>query len=730
MAGTLRELRYQRVHLKLDSDANEDAKKIGRAPYITRCTQEAQMHEAFHRFRQDMELRGRKPEEMRPSATAVPSIKPPSPQYPTPPSPSSRMPSRRRTFTRKVVQASSPRANARPVMTEPPEPLRSTPEERDRRRSNGPNELLNLLQFIPGAESNSEASSLASSVASKVELFGTQNSMSVAAGESVFGRSLTCDEEQSPTLISVSLPGKWEPSPQTMRHSRVLARASNAAPGNATPEPLLESLNQFPLTSDYGSFVSVGASSCASTVDDLCHSPSMRGDTTKLHSLRHITQKTPSGLSYVPTDLKPKPHNLADFFPQHLQMYCLSYALATLFPLRGPRSRDHHRYLRDAVIENAATAAASAPLKAALMSERHLTHCADQVKHLLRDLIADTTRPDSGLDVSVVCDAAGKPGNEDRVFVIPDVFTYLCPLKGVLGESCSMFSVLDGHGGVDTAQHCRMLLPHFIVGSTHFPSNIPEALRCGFRTMQDTLAARYKHTHSQSGTTATVAVVYRKRLHVANVGDSQAVLYSGDTSTLGDTSRHSYIQRERSGSVKMLTTATTLTENHHVESVEEQQAVCARGGAVYEVRGVMRVEGRCRVTRDLGMIELQSLGHTPSVTSRDLTSSDSTLVLATDGLWDVVSPEEVRDLIAGTTGAESLRCSSTTTSTSFKWGDVTSTNSLPASNQQASSCSSLTTRSTCNPCTDVARRLLCEALHRGTKDNCGIIVLNLTSFLQ
>ena len=398
--------------------------------------------------------------------------------------------------------------------------------------------------------------------------------------------------------------------------------------------------------------------------------------------------------------LRARPRNLTEFPASELLAHSLSQALYTLAPPEQPRSRAYLAQLRRAVTEAVAEAKARTR-GGGCLDERHALACAEQARRVVALSRAPGPASVAYPTLSAVCDAAGKPGNEDRLFVVHDAVAYLCPDKGGEEEEpCTLLGVLDGHGGSDTAQYCKMMLPHHIVESEHFPGDIPEALRCGFRTMQQRLVARYGRTHSSSGTTATVAVLYRQRIYVANVGDSHAVV----------------VTEGECGS-----TTTTLTARHHITDEEEQQAVRARGGDVYAVRGVLRVEGVCQVSRNLGLVEVEALGHEPHVVTHDVADGDRMLVVASDGLWDVVDTDDVGMAAAAAATPECAPLDSSVGRCSWA-GDLLSPTSTVVSFNDTTSFSVQGDE----VATTTAKGLLRSALSQGTRDNCTVIVVVLS----
>uniref|UniRef100_J3LB01 protein-serine/threonine phosphatase n=1 Tax=Oryza brachyantha TaxID=4533 RepID=J3LB01_ORYBR len=144
---------------------------------------------------------------------------------------------------------------------------------------------------------------------------------------------------------------------------------------------------------------------------------------------------------------------------------------------------------------------------------------------------------------------------------------------------------------------------------------------------------------SFSGTTAVCAIKQGKDLVVANLGDSRAVL-----ATMSETG---YLQ------------AVQLTVDHKPSVPEEAARIKRSEGRVFGLKdepGVMRVwlpaenSPGLAMARSLGDFRLKRHGviSTPEVTSRRVSAADLFIVLATDGVWDVLSNEEVVSIVCAT----------------------------------------------------------------------------------
>ena len=130
----------------------------------------------------------------------------------------------------------------------------------------------------------------------------------------------------------------------------------------------------------------------------------------------------------------------------------------------------------------------------------------------------------------------------------------------------------------------------------------------------------------QAGCTAVCAMVLGNHLVVANAGDSRCVL-------------------SRNG------TAIALTEDHKPTNDEEFDRICKAGGFVADGR----VNGSLNLSRALGDLEYKSVSKlppeeqmvtaNPEIRSTELTPNDEFLILACDGIWDVLTNQEAVEFV-------------------------------------------------------------------------------------
>lgn len=136
---------------------------------------------------------------------------------------------------------------------------------------------------------------------------------------------------------------------------------------------------------------------------------------------------------------------------------------------------------------------------------------------------------------------------------------------------------------------------------------------------------------SQAGCTAVVALLHRNHLYVANAGDSRAILC-------------------RNGK------AVPLSFDHKPSHLTERERVVAAGGFISDIGGVCRVNGNLSLSRAIGDLRYktnpelapsaQIITAEPDIEQITLSPEDQYFVLACDGIWDVLTNQEVVDFVS------------------------------------------------------------------------------------
>ncbi|KAL6629831.1 hypothetical protein ACP70R_029596 [Stipagrostis hirtigluma subsp. patula] len=183
------------------------------------------------------------------------------------------------------------------------------------------------------------------------------------------------------------------------------------------------------------------------------------------------------------------------------------------------------------------------------------------------------------------------------------------------GETVGLFGVYDGHGGARAAEYVKQHLFRNLIKHPKFISDTKSAIAETYNhTDTEFLKADSSQTRD-AGSTASTAIILGDRLLVANVGDSRAVISKGGE-------------------------AIAVSKDHKPDQSDERQRIEDAGGFVMWA-GTWRVGGVLAVSRAFGdKLLKQYVVADPDIKEEVVDSSLEFLILASDGLWDVVSNEE------------------------------------------------------------------------------------------
>ncbi|XP_063152365.1 protein phosphatase 1E [Candoia aspera] len=207
---------------------------------------------------------------------------------------------------------------------------------------------------------------------------------------------------------------------------------------------------------------------------------------------------------------------------------------------------------------------------------------------------------------------------EDKHVCIPD-FNTLFNLEDQ--EEQAYFAVFDGHGGVDAAIYASIHLHVNLVHQEMFQHDPAEALCKAFRVTDERFVQKAARESLRCGTTGVVTFIRGSVLHVAWLGDSQVML----------------VKRGQ---------AVELMKPHKPDREDEKKRIEALGGCVVWF-GAWRVNGSLSVSRAIGDAE-----HKPYICgdadsgSTVLDGSEDYLILACDGFYDTVNPDEAVKVVA------------------------------------------------------------------------------------
>jgi serine/threonine protein phosphatase PrpC len=188
-------------------------------------------------------------------------------------------------------------------------------------------------------------------------------------------------------------------------------------------------------------------------------------------------------------------------------------------------------------------------------------------------------------------------------------------------------AVFDGHSGKELSEFSSAnLLQQVSACLQQFPLDPGRALVEALDNL-DTMA-RQSMPECTAGTTACVVYVTPTSLVTSNVGDSRAILLRSGAQTLD------------------------LSRDHKPSDKSEEDRILRSGGFVTRPEqgdGVHRVMGRLSLSRALGDWDMRPwVSSMPDITIHNRSPQDEYIVLATDGVWDVLSSGEVDQMLKGT----------------------------------------------------------------------------------
>ncbi|CAD8067011.1 unnamed protein product [Paramecium primaurelia] len=197
------------------------------------------------------------------------------------------------------------------------------------------------------------------------------------------------------------------------------------------------------------------------------------------------------------------------------------------------------------------------------------------------------------------------------------------------GTTC-LFAVFDGHGGTDVVEYITKILPEtFLREFKQFNTLKPnEYFEQIFKKVDDQLKLVGA---AEIGATCCLTLLRKednkRKCYIANLGDTRAVMNIDGK-------------------------AVRMTVDHKGIDPEEQVRVKREGGTI--VRG--RVMGQLAVTRAFGDLDLKTVGVSvkPDLKVQEITPQCKYLIMASDGLWDVVDDQKAIDITKGLKNSDEM----------------------------------------------------------------------------
>jgi len=236
--------------------------------------------------------------------------------------------------------------------------------------------------------------------------------------------------------------------------------------------------------------------------------------------------------------------------------------------------------------------------------------------------------PDTSIRLGLFSIEGQSHTNEDRVFAVDDL-RYVPNLPPTqVNERISFASVFDGHGGDRCSEYLSRNLHLKAIVSARFTSFASAALvlEDAFRACEEEWNAIAESEEEFSGSCAIAALIMGNSIVLAHAGDCRAVARIGKSTV-------------------------QLTKDHRPSDPAEKARIYAAGGVI---KGG-RVMGVLAPSRGFGDLDVKRKAPSPLVVvstpdintyTLDLVRGLPTFViLATDGIWDAMSPEKACDVV-------------------------------------------------------------------------------------
>jgi len=194
--------------------------------------------------------------------------------------------------------------------------------------------------------------------------------------------------------------------------------------------------------------------------------------------------------------------------------------------------------------------------------------------------------------------------------------------------------VYDGHGriGQEVSEYVIQNLPKVVAGKMDSSDDIGNILKTAYVEVDNSLADNVDA--SVSGTTAVSCFMRKNHMWLANSGDSRAIIVRKKDKGTGFTS-------------------VDLTEYQKPDTPAEMRRILSMGGHVtpagangspsrvwHNLRGLA-------MARSIGDHAAATVGviAEPEITEYDVRPDDHSLVIASDGVWELITSEEVAEIV-------------------------------------------------------------------------------------
>ncbi|MEN2498683.1 MAG: Protein phosphatase 1E [Marteilia pararefringens] len=210
---------------------------------------------------------------------------------------------------------------------------------------------------------------------------------------------------------------------------------------------------------------------------------------------------------------------------------------------------------------------------------------------------------------------------EDRMCVIEDLGKYIenPKLEGFL-----FLAVFDGHQGFHCSQFLQTYIP-YIFSECAEENFDEEQIKCGLEELDQAYLAKCEIEGYTCGSTALVAIISKSKLYSAWLGDCEAHLIEEEFKSV-----------------------LPVVKPHKLSDPEERKLLEAKGSNVVFVESsqMYRLNAQLAVSRSIGDIfHKNQMIREPSTKQVDNLENYRYLVMACDGIFDVIRGEELSEIL-------------------------------------------------------------------------------------
>jgi serine/threonine protein phosphatase PrpC len=210
-----------------------------------------------------------------------------------------------------------------------------------------------------------------------------------------------------------------------------------------------------------------------------------------------------------------------------------------------------------------------------------------------------------------------RPQNEDKHEIFLNANNKFVNLKNI-----NLFAIFDGHGGKDVSKYIKDNLPKYFTNKkTQYPLQKNFVIDTYDKLQRELKGYKFAH---RAGSTSLVVIYFKYNggnyLNVINSGDCRAIICHDNF-------------------------AIPLTKDHKPFTAEERYRIEQLGGTIKWDGHDWRVQD-LSVSRSFGDTDTAPyVTHRPDLFRYKLNKNDKFIVLGCDGLWDVMSNDEVVNFI-------------------------------------------------------------------------------------